>query len=130
MSLPGRVGSDPCRLAQRWFLDSRLATLLVDMDAWAAAEFRGFWPGLTIISGPRTEGENRDAGGSPNSFHLRCPSLAADLRVGSMAGLDGGEIWAILGGWWRLNGGRWGGTFKWEGSPLPNPEEWNHFDLG
>jgi len=79
-------------------------------------------PPLYIISGQRSEKHNKEIGGAPASFHLRRPSLAADLRVGQIAGADSDEIWAILGGWWRLHGGRWGGTFS-----DPDP---NHFDIG
>jgi len=104
------------------------------MEEWAKREFRtpgtNWWPGLYIISGARTPAQNSAVNGAQDSRHLQCPSSAADLRVGTVSGLPDGEVWAILGGWWRLHGGRWGGSFSWEGSPLPNPKEWNHFDLG
>jgi len=83
--------------------------------------FRNF-PPLFIISGYRDPKLNAEVGGVPNSLHTVCPSLAADLRVGQIPGVGSDEIWAMLGGWWRLNGGRWGGTFT-----KPDP---NHFDLG
>jgi len=79
-------------------------------------------PPLYIISGYRSPRYNADIGGAPNSFHTACPSLAVDLRIGSVAGFDTDEIWAILGGRWRLMGGKWGGTFR-----IPDP---NHFDIG
>lgn len=116
------MGRDACRLANRWTLDLGLANMLVRLEEQASREFGRYWPGLFIISGYRTPAHNADVGGAPNSFHTRCPSLAADLRVGSVAGRLPGdhEIWAILGGIWRLMGGKWGGTF---GDP-------NHFDIG
>ena len=122
MSLPSRVRHDPCELANRWTLDVGLANMLVRMEEQAAREFGVFWPDLYIVSGYRSEALNRDVGGSPNSFHLRCPSLAADLRVGNVDGLESDEVWAILGGMWRRMGGRWGGSFR-----TPDP---NHFDIG
>jgi len=96
--------------------------MLVRLEQQAAREFGKFWPGLYIISGYRTPSHNAELGGAPASFHIRCPSLAADLRVGRVAGLGSNEVWAILGGMWRLMGGRWGGGFD---SPDPN-----HFDIG
>jgi len=96
--------------------------MLVRLEDTAAQEFGRFWPGLYIISGYRTPTHNADVGGVPASFHTRCPSLAADLRVGRVAGLGSNEVWAILGGMWRLMGGKWGGTFS-----TPDP---NHFDIG
>lgn len=96
--------------------------MLVRLEDRASSEFGRFWPGIYIISGQRSPAHNAEVGGAPNSFHLHCPSLAADLRVGSVAGLGSDEVWAILGGIWRLMGGRWGGTFR-----TPDP---NHFDIG
>jgi len=100
--------------------------MLVQLDELAerdvsASGFR--WPGLSIISGYRTfelqAVLNPDA---PNSLHTRCPSLAADLRVGDFAASTTPDaLWALLGRIWGQLGGRWGGTF----SP-PDP---NHFDL-
>jgi len=80
------------------------------------------FPPLFIVSGYRTVEHNRAIKGAPDSRHTHCPATGADLRVGQVAGLDSDELWAILGGWWRLHGGRWGGTFS-----DPDP---NHFDLG
>jgi len=89
------------------------------------------WPGLTMVSGMRTPSSNLAARGVEGSRHLRCPSDAADLRVGTIRGIEAADVWGVLGGWWKFHGfGRWGGDFQWEGSPLPNPKEWNHFDLG
>lgn len=96
--------------------------MLVRLGQQASREFGQYWPGLYIISGYRSPAHNADVGGAPRSFHTACPSLAADLRVGSVPGLDSNEIWAILGGMWRLMGGKWGGTFS-----TPDP---NHFDIG
>lgn len=128
--LASRVGDDACELANRWGLDATLAHRVVSMEGWAQTAFQGYWPGLYIISGLRTLEANRAAGGAPDSRHIRCPSMAVDLRVGTVVGVESGEVWSILGGWWKLRGGRWGGDFEWSGSPLPNPMEWNHFDLG
>ena len=80
-------------------------------------------PPLYIISGFRTPARNAEVDGAPDSRHIRCPSEAADLRVGQFAGgLGEREMWAILGGMWKLRGGRWGGDFT--------PTDFNHFDLG
>jgi len=122
MSLPSRVGRDWCNLAHRWTLHDDLARMLVRLEEQASHEFGRFWPGLYIISGHRSPSHNADVGGVPDSFHIWCPSLAADLRVGRVAGLGSDEVWAILGGMWRLMGGKWGGTFS-----TPDP---NHFDIG
>jgi len=109
-----------------------MADMLVSLDEWAFRSFKcGFrpgscWPGLQIVSGYRNEKLNREVGGAPDSYHLRCPSLAADLRFGNIEGLEHSPsaegVWAILGGRWRWMGGRWGGQFI-----DPDP---NHFDLG
>lgn len=122
--LPSRVGADPCQLANRWKLDPALASMLVRLEEQASREFRGWLAPLYVISGYRSPRHNADVGGAPNSFHIRCPSLAADLRIGKLSGRLPGdaEIWAILGGMWRRMGGKWGGTFV-----QPDP---NHFDIG
>lgn len=127
MSLPSRVGTDACTIEVGWDLQPRLATMLVRMEEHFKAAFRRSgipipFPDLWIISGFRTEHHNREIGGAPDSRHIRCPAEAADLRVGSVKGLNSLQIWQMLGGWWELNGGRWGGRFK-----KPDP---NHFDLG
>jgi len=122
MSLPSRVGRDACALARRWVLDVALADKLVRLEEQASSELGRYWPGIYVISGYRSPAHNAEVGGVPNSFHLSCPSLAVDLRVGNVAGLPDGEVMAILGGMWRLMGGKWGGTFR---DPSPN-----HFDIG
>lgn len=132
--LPEPVGRDACRLAEWWGISFELAVDLVAMDTWAEKELRGGlvrWPGLYIISGFRTHSQqsrlNPDA---PNSLHTLCPAEAADLMVGQLRDIQSVDLWALLGGWWKWNGDRWGGDFRWEGSPLPNPKEANHFDRG
>jgi len=120
--LPSSVGRDSCRLASRWTLDATLADMLTRSEDQARAQFGKYWPGLYIISGHRSLKRNAEVGGVAGSFHTACPSLAADLRVGTVAGLGSDEVWAILGGIWRIMGGRWGGTFS-----TPDP---NHFDVG
>jgi len=127
--LPSRVPVDACDWSDSWGLDPALASKLSQMQRWWSNLDTGLsgpgllkFPPLYIISGMRSKKHNDEVGGAPASFHLRCPSLAADLRVGQVAGLDSDELWAILGGWWRLHGGRWGGTFS-----DPDP---NHFDIG
>lgn len=121
------MGSDPCALADRWTLDPTLAGMLVRLQERVREEFRRAgspypFPDIYVISGFRTPAHNADVGGVPNSLHTRCPSMAVDIRVGSVAGLQNNEILAILGGIWRLMGGRWGGSFR-----DPDPP---HFDLG
>jgi len=122
--LPSRVGRDPCSIADRWDLDLTLADRLVRLDSAMEAAFEDTfgWPGLFIISGQRSAALNRAVGGAADSRHLACPSLAVDLRVGTVEGIESPEIWAILGGQWRIMGGRWGGTFR--------EPDLNHFDLG
>jgi len=126
MGSSNRVGNDACSLARRWVLEPALAALLVRLDGMAATAFaaQGLrWPGLWIISGYRSAASQRALNPSvTKSFHTRCPSLAADLRVGDQpASITTQEIWAFLGTRWESLGGRWGGRF----SP-PDP---NHFDL-
>jgi len=132
-----RVGNDPCVLEETFLLDPQLARNVVALERMAEERFRApgqpFWPGLFVISGQRSEQKNRDVGGSPNSLHMRCPSLAVDLRVGSLGGRGSPEVWAILGGMWEFNGwGRWGGRFGIRPGTLPtiNEREMNHFDTG
>jgi len=101
--------------------------MLQGLDRWAVGEFARLglrWPGLFIISGNRSQTLqtqiNPDA---PDSLHLRCPSLAADLRVGNVpASVVGESVWNWLGARWMLVGGRWGGSFS--------IKDENHFDLG
>lgn len=114
-------------LARRWILATHLVSMLQDLDRWADSRFTGVglrWPGLTIISGYRSREEqvalNPDA---PHSLHTRCPSLAVDLRVGTVeASVVGDSVWNWLGARWQLMGGRWGGRFS--------VRDENHFDLG
>jgi len=122
-------------LAGRWVLDPHLAEMLVSLEAWANQEFarKGVrWPGITIISGQRSPVRqaalNPDA---PHSLHTRCPSLAADLQVGSVPGLPIDTAWEWLGARWKQMGGRWGGDFSpGKGIDGVNRREQNHFDLG
>ncbi len=125
--MPQRVGSDACRLSLRWGLSLRLSEALTRMEVWATQRFAipgfSFWPGLRIVSGQRSPEKNRAVGGASDSRHMDCPATAADLRVGTVTGVDSVEVWQILGGWWKVNGhGRWGGDFT--------PIDQNHFDLG
>jgi len=116
-------------------VDPHLVSLIQALDRWAAEEIARTglrWPGLHIISGHRSEemqaNLNPDA---PLSLHRRCPALAIDLRLGTLAGLEPDSIWELLGARWRLMGGRWGGNFS-PGKDIfgVNREEQNHFDLG
>jgi len=88
------------------------------------------WPGLWIISGNRSpKDQARVNPALPNSLHVRCPSLAADLRVGQIAAsITTPAIWRFLGDLWRAMGGRWGGDFK-DRLGQPTHDD-NHFDLG
>jgi len=120
-----RVGSDACRLSRRWRISPRLADMLVALEARAAQVFssQGLrWPGVWIISGhrsPRLQASvNPDA---PDSLHVRCPAMAADLRVGNLAASTTPDFWPFLGTIWKAMGGRWGGDFK------PKPDV-NHFE--
>ncbi len=133
--LPSRVGTDACSLARRWVLDPHLSEMVVSLDSWAYEQFAGYglgWPGIQVISGYRSEVRqaqiNPDA---PDSLHTRCPSLAADLRVGGVPSLPGGAVWEWLGARWKMMGGRWGGDFS-PGKDITgvNRAEQNHFDLG
>ena len=87
----------------------------------AAAGFR--WPGLSIISGYRSRFLQLEINPlAPQSLHTRCPSLAADLRVGDQpASITPVALWELLGRIWSSLGGRWGGRFS--------PPDLNHFDL-
>ncbi len=120
------VGRESCSLSRRWVLEPILGHMLVRLDQWAAGQFssQGLrWPGLFIISGHRSPLLQAEINPlAPASLHTRCPSLAADLRVGDLpASLTGIEIWHFLGQGWGLLGGRWGGSFS--------PPDNNHFDL-
>ena len=126
MGSASRVGTDGCSLSRRWILNPTLADMLVQLDELAEREVsaQGFrWPGLSIISGYRSfEFQAVLNPLAPNSLHTRCPSLAADLRVGDFpASVTPPTLWALLGRIWSSLGGRWGGTFT--------PPDSNHFDL-
>ena len=117
---------DSCGLARRWVLAPLLAQNLIAMDNMAAEIFTSQgvrWPGLWIISGHRSATrQTRVNPDAPNSLHTRCPSLAADLRVGNLAASTTPDFWPFLGTLWKSLGGKWGGDFK------PEPDV-NHFQL-
>jgi len=120
--LPQRIGPG-CGIPSQWKLDPTLWRKLFSLDEWASTEFKKEeipYPGLWIISGYRTAEENRLVGGAPDSRHMDCPSTAADLRFGSVAGVSARGIWMWFGARWKWLGGRWGGEFG----------DDNHFDLG
>jgi hypothetical protein len=132
MAFPEPVGDDACRLSRRWLLDPVLAEGLVALNAWAVrtAAAEGIrWPGVYIISGYRTRTMQASLNpDSPNSRHTACPSLAADLRVGSVpTGTTGDAILDWLGAKWILMGFRWGGMFT---NPVTGLADRPHFDLG
>jgi len=133
--LAQRLSDDTCLLSRRWILDPHLVSLLQDLDRWADQQIARTglrWPGLYIISGHRTQEVQADVNpDAPASLHTRCPSLAADLRVGSVPNIPADSIWELLGGRWKLMGGRWGGDFS-PGKDITgvNRQEQNHFDLG
>lgn len=117
---------DVCGISRRWVLDATVASMLVSVEQQAQQIFSAEgirWPGLFIISGHRSQAQQRQVNPSnPNSYHTRCPALAIDLRVGDIpASLTTFELWAFVGGLWKRQGGRWGGDF-----PTPDP---NHFDV-
>jgi len=125
--LPEPIGGDACGLSRRWILAPVLAQGLVQLERraeerFATTPFR--WPGLWIIEGNRSaESQAFLNPAVKDSLHRRCPSLAADLRVGSIAGLSSKELLQFAGGIWMSMGFRWGGLF----SDFPNPA---HFDVG
>ena len=125
--LPEAINDDDCGLARRWILAPALATGLVLLEGRAEERFASrslSWPGLWIISGHRTQ--ESQAGLNPtvkDSFHVRCPALAADLRVGPIPGFSRDALLDFAGGLWMAMGFRWGGTF----SDFPNRA---HFDIG
>jgi len=132
---PMRADADACLLSRRFLLAPALVQMVQNLDRWADREIARTglrWPGLYVISGQRTAAVqaqvNPDA---PASLHTRCPSVAVDLRLGTVAGLPADSVWELLGGRWKLMGGRWGGDFS-PGKDLfgVNRQEQNHFDLG
>jgi len=127
MALPMSVKSDACLLSRRFLLAPTLVSMVQDLDRWADGKAAGKgirWPGLYIISGHRTEAMQAEVNpDAPASLHRRCPSLAVDLRVGTVpATLVGDSVWDWLGARWQMMGGRWGGRFS--------VRDANHFDLG
>lgn len=125
--LSERVTNDWCGLANRWILDPTLAQDLVVLDQWAERELSAQgvrWGGLYVISGHRSPGLQIIVNpAAPRSLHTRCPSLAADLRVGNIpATLTEVGLWFFLGQRWEFMGHRWGGRFR--------PPDLNHFDMG
>ena len=140
------------RISRRWSLDCTLARDLVRLDGFGLAGWsklraaaplwlRGsplsaflIWPGLYVISGYRTEEQQAGLNpGAQDSQHRRCPSLAADLRVGQLeACLTAPAVWQWLAAGWKLQGPghRWGGDFIGGFVPCPLWEaDLNHFDL-
>lgn len=128
--------TDPCGLVRRWMVDPVLADMLIALDDWASKQIptrrvRGSmlrleWPGLYVISGgreaPIVPDLNPNERAALNSRHLRCPSLAVDLRVGNQpASLTDPSVWTMLGLRWGVMGGRWGGSFS--------TPDYNHFDI-
>ncbi len=139
MPLPQLLaGANACSLQRRWILAPALASGLVGLGAFVAEQLtpegiRG--PDLWIISGYRSELLQAQINPAvPVGCHTTCPSMAADLRLGSTTfGRDEAPLWAILGGWWTTHtGGRWGGNFSFPGGDFGdiNLREMNHFDLG
>jgi len=129
--LAEKVGDNACLLARRWTLDVTLAEMLVALDAWGRQQFAGEgirWPGVTIFSGHRTPARQAEVNpANPNSLHTRCPSMAADVTVGSFAGLSAPAIQDWLGARWLTMGGRYGGAFT---NPATGKPDREHFDLG
>ncbi len=100
--------------------------MLVSLDDWARRAFSAAGireVGLYVISGFRSPSLQAEINPlAPQSLHTRCPSLAADLRVGDIpASITTPETWAVFGVRWRQMGGRWGGDFQ--------APDYNHFDL-
>jgi len=113
-------------LSRRWSIHVDLAVAIIELDARAADEFSAAglrWPGLFIISGHRSpELQDKVNPSAPNSRHVLCPALAADLRVGDQpASITDPSIWGFLGRIWQRMGHRWGGVFR--------PPDFNHFDI-
>ena len=128
-----RVGNDSCDLSRRWILEPDLARLLIRLDETAASRFSAEglrWAHLWIISGHRSQAQQRDVNPvNPNSAHRRCPSMAADLRVGGVAAsATPVEIWRFLGQIWKSFGGTWGGDFA-SGFAGGGAPDVNHFEL-
>lgn len=126
-----RVGLDAAGLARRWRVSYAVACGLVKTELALQTAFgvaaRGVrWPGLFVISGYRSrpvESELNPGNTALASLHLRCPSLAVDVRVGNLpASSTPRELFAAVGTVWKATtGGRWGGDFE--------PPDVNHLDL-
>ena len=129
MSLSEPITDDPCRLQRRFLISPTVAHMLVRLESRAQQEFSAEglrWPGLFVISGHRSvairSAFNPAEPAAEESYHKRCPALAADLRVGDLpASATPFATWAFLGGIWKWLGGRWGGDFT--------PPDPNHFDF-
>lgn len=124
MGIP--VGQDFCDLSRRWTLEPALARMLVQTDEHLARDFAAGgvrWPGLFVISGYRSPA--LQAVVNPlvsTSKHSRCPSMAADLRIGNLpASTTPLELWRAVAQVWRGLGGRAGIDFR-------TPDV-NHFEL-
>ena len=151
MPLPETIDgqTDACSLARRWLLDPDFAQALVDLvrrthEKFAAEGLR--WPDVRIISGYRDRETAASVGSDyETSCHSTCPAVAADLALGTIDWPPGSVVpgewgaFAIMGGIWKLMGGRWGGDFSYEGGGVPggvlteaphNIQEHNHFDWG
>ncbi len=127
MGFSSRV-DDADSTSRRWAIEPALACMLVELEAVASRSMAADgvrWPGLFIISGHRTREQQTQVNPtSPFSLHRRCPSLAADLRVGDEpASLTPHGVWSFLGEIWKNLGGKWGGDFT-EVEP-----DLNHFYL-
>ena len=131
MPMAAKVGNDARRLACRWVLDATLAQALVNMDRYFADQFAAagiHWPGIWITSGYRSQARQAEVNpAAPDSLHTRCPSVAVDVRVGSIPGISGtqgaDQLLRMMGGYWKAQGYRWGGDFVNNYDPI-------HFDLG
>ncbi len=125
--LPEAINGDACGMARRWVLDPTLSAGLVRLEGLAEERFTAAgtrWPGLWIISGQRSRAHQASLNPAvKDSLHVRCPSLAVDLRVGGLAGHSPSALLSFAGSLWMALGFRWGGTF----TDFPNPA---HFDVG
>jgi len=123
--------SDACSLSRRWLLEPALAVAIVEVEDVATRAFSAEgirWPGLYILSGHRTEGQQADANPfNPASHHRCCPSLAVDLRVADIAAsLTPRGVWQFVADLFEAQGVRWGGDFS---DPELQSRELNHFYL-
>lgn len=151
MELPGAVrGETVCSLQGRWFITASLARGIIRLNDWATRQVsstrlglpdrpRFEWPGLVIISGARARALvpqlDPTTSAAAGSFHLTCPAMAVDLRVGAAtASSTPVEVWAWLGLQWVSQSifNRWGGGFSGCVNTLGLIclTEINHFDEG